>query len=257
MTRVSTLIVLGAAAVLCAAPARAGQQEGVQCPSLHLALISNGNRNLVCKFNGLTRKKSICSPVAFNARGITVGAVVLDPVGRDGGIDQCVAPVTNQRVDSLMESMAPYEGPPTTVNRVVSPTGQDEFEVSYSKYAFPDGAMYGPGDARNGVSCPAGYDGDVRKDKWGDANGIRCDKLDGAPKTADCDIGWTVARDQNGNEDRCLGPLGLSEGPTKPAGMTKIQFDAERALPTVGWVLSKRSGADTWQRKVYAYPERR
>lgn len=240
--------------------AHAGQQEGVHCPSLYTAAITNGSRNLVCSFSASATKKSICSPLAFSAKGITVGAVTLDPVGRDGGIDQCVAPATNQRVDSLMEPMAPHEGPPSKVTRVVSPTGPDHFDAEYTKYDYPEISPSVPlplvGNAVNGVVCPSGYDGDTRLNDFGRANGIRCDKYDGSPKAADCDFGWTVLRDRNGNEDRCLAPLGLSEGPTKPAGMTKLQFDAERALPTVGWILNKKSGVDTWQRKVYAFPQK-
>jgi hypothetical protein len=103
------------------------------------------------------------------------------------------------------------------------------------------------------VVCPAGFDGD----KVFGGRGIRCDKLDGSPRSADCDgiVGWEWKRDLAGAEARCRNIVTGATGPTKPDGMTKIQHDLVRESDEIGWVLNKISGArDTWQRKVYRFP---
>jgi hypothetical protein len=247
-----------AAAFFAAAPAHAGEQQGVKCPDGFEAHISNDNRKLVCSRRYTLQ--SVCSPAVFAASGLKFnGNIVMDPVGRDGGIDQCMAVGAGRKVDSVMSPPLPGYPALATFERKKHPTGPDKFESSTIEYAFPVGGRTYVGDASKGVQCPAGYDGDQRFN----GRGIRCDKLDGPPKTADCDglnagivsIGWELKIDRRGNEDRCVPTGGGSDGPTKPEGMTKVHHDAERALDNVGWVLKDRDGRDRWQRKVYVWPK--
>jgi hypothetical protein len=245
-----------------AAPdAHAGAQQGVKCPSGFDAVISNGDKKLVCRTTKRYELKTICSPVVFTSRGLKlpVGNIVMDPVGRDGGIDQCFAVGGGDKVDAAREPLLPGYPPISEFTFEKNPTTQDKWVATRVEYAFPEGTAYPVGSPANGVSCPSGYDGD----KVFNGRGIRCDKYDGSPKPADCDgiaagpvaIGWRWSQDHVGSEDRCV-PMGSgSDGPTKPQGMTKVQHDAERASDDIGWILSKKSGArDTWQRKVYAFP---
>lgn len=254
----TTLATALAATLIVAAPARAGQQQGVKCPDGFSAQISNDNRKLVCSRRYTLQ--SVCSPAVFAASGLKFnGNVVMDPVGRDGGIDQCFAVGAGRKVDSVMSPPLPGYPALDTFERKKHPTGPDTFESSKIEYAFPVSGPGYVGDASKGVQCPAGYDGDPRFN----GRGIRCDKNDGPPKTADCDglhagivsVGWRLDVDKRGKEDRCVPSAGGSDGPTKPEGMTKVQHDAERALNNVGWVLKDRDGRDQWQRKVYAWPK--
>jgi hypothetical protein len=253
---------VAAAVMLPAAPAIAGPQQGVKCPSGFTATITDENRKLVCSRNKTYELASICSPVAFSNAGITVGGnIVMEPNDPTG--DKCLAVVTGQKVPSVMSPPLPGYPPVSAFKRVNNTSGPDKFVATVAEYAFPEGKTTLPpylGDASKGVRCPSGWDGD----KVYDGKGIRCDKYDGAPKPADCDgialgplgLGWRWQQDHVGAEDRCI-PMGAGNHvSTKPQGMTGVQFDAERASDSVGWVLNKRSGArDTWQRKVYAFPE--
>jgi hypothetical protein len=135
-----------------------------------------------------------------------------------------------------------------------NPNGLDKFVATVHEFSFPlDRPLPFVGDASNGVVCPSGFDGDkVHSDR-----GIRCDKHDGSPRSADCDgiVGWEWKRDFDGAEDRCRNFVTGATGPTKPEGMTKVQHDLERASDEIGWLLSRKAGArDTWQRKVYKFP---
>ena len=247
-----------AATFLAPAPAHAGEQQGVKCPDGFEAHISDCNRKLVCSRRYTLQ--SICSPAVFASSGLKFnGNIVMDPVGRDGGIDQCLAVGTGRKVDSVMSPPLPGYPALATFERKKHPTGPDKFESSKIEYAFPVGGPDFFGDASKGVHCPGGYDGDARFN----GRGIRCDKNDGAPRQADCDglhagivsVGWELKVDKRGNEDRCVPTASGSDGPTKPAGMTKVQHDAERASDRIGWVLNDRDGRDRWQRKVYAWPK--
>lgn len=247
---------VAAISLFAATSAHAGPQQGVRCPSGFTAEISDGNKKLVCRKTASYELASVCSPLAFSTKGITVsGNVVMEPTGSD----MCLAVVTGNKVPSVMAPPPPNYPPVAAFTRQVNASGPDKFVASRAEYAYPEAGPVYVGDAAKGVSCPAGYDGD----KVFDGRGIRCDKLDGSPKPADCDgiatgpvaIGWKWEKDHVGAEDRCV-PMGSgSHGPTKPQGMTKVQHDAERASDSIGWILNKRSGErDTWQRKVYAYP---
>lgn len=256
--KVSLIAGLIATSTLLAAPAHAGRQQGVKCPDGFDAQISNGNRKLVC--SRPYRLASICPPAVFEAKGIKLGSnIVMDPVGRDGGIDQCLAVGAGSKVDSVMSPPLPGYPPLSTFKRIKNPTGPDVFESSVTEYAFPEGGPTYVGDASKGVQCPAGYDGDKRFN----GRGIRCDKHDGPPKLADCDgahagivsVGWKLEVDRRGNEDRCVPSAGGADGPTKPEGMPKVVFDRDRGANDVGWLLIDRKGRDQWQRKVYEYPK--
>jgi hypothetical protein len=218
-------------------PAEAGEQDGVRCPSGFDAQISSSNRNLVCVKKGAFRLTSSCPFGYLNAH--------------EHPIDHCFklgeAGTSIKPIRSVPSAAPPWYPPLTKFKRIVGSSDQDDVFVA-DDYKFPEGGPIYMGDASKGVRCPSGWDGDVRYSN----RGIRCDKLDGSPKEADCDFGWSVDRDRLGQEDRCLG---VNEGPTKPMGMTKIHFDAQRSLATVGWLLDKRNGTDTWQKKLYRYPD--
>ncbi len=272
MKRLLILVSVPAALALGAPVAHAGEQQGVKCPSGFDAVISNGNKKLVCVKTARYELASICSPIVVSTKavsGLSPSGSVTVPISTNSanvvmepsGADQCLAVMTGSKTPSQMSPPGLGQPAPSEFTRVVSAAGPDKFVATRTEYAFPEGAMYGPGDARNGVSCPSGYDGD----KVFNDRGIRCDKLDGSPKPADCDgiaagpvaLGWRWERDHVGSEDRCV-PMGTgSHGPTKPQGMTKVQHDADRARNDAGWILDKNAGArDTWQRKVYAFPAR-
>lgn len=254
-----TLIAVTTAACFASPAAFAGPQQGVKCPSGYSATITDSNKKLVCSRNKTYELASICSPLAFSNQGITVsGNIVMEPNDPTG--DKCLAVVTGQKVASVMAPPLPGYPAPSAFKRVNNASGPDKFVAAVTEYAFPEGRLTPyVGNAGSGVRCASGWDGD----KVYDGKGIRCDKLDGAPKLADCDgiaagpvaLGWKWQQDHVGAEDRCL-PMGTGDhGPTKPQGMTKVQFDADRARDDAGWVLNKKSGArDTWQRKVYAFP---
>lgn len=256
MKRLSKPAALAAICLLAAPCAYAGAQQGVRCPSGFAAEISDANKKLVCRKTANYELASICSPLAFSAKGISVsGNVVMEPTGSD----MCLATVTGNKVASVAAPPPPNYPPISAFTRQINASGPDKFVASRAEYAYPEAGPVYVGDSSKGVSCPSGYDGD----KVFDGRGIRCDKLDGAPKPADCDgiaagpvaLGWKWEQDRVGAEDRCV-PMGTGDhGPTKPQGMTKVQHDAERASDSIGWILNKRSGArDTWQRKVYAFP---
>jgi hypothetical protein len=247
-----------AATFLASAPAHAGEQQGVKCPDGFEAHISNDNRKLVCSRRYTLQ--SVCSPAVFAASGLKFnGNIVMDPVGRDGGVDQCFAVGAGRKVDSVMSPPLPGYPALATFERKKHPTGPDKFESSTIEYAFPVGGRDYFGDASKGVQCPAGYDGDKRFN----GRGIRCDKNDGPPKTADCDglhagivsIGWRLEVDRRGDEDRCVQTGSSTSDPTKPEGLPGAAFQADRSRNDAGWVLVERNGRDRWQRKVYAWPK--
>ena len=74
-------------------------------------------------------------------------------------------------------------------------------------------------------------------------------------KAADCDFPWSLLPDERGSEDRCV--LANQRGGTKPQGITFAQLQIEKALPTIGWLLEKNSGADKWLKKQYTFPRSR
>ena len=219
--------------------AEAGEQDGVRCPSGFDAEISDGNRALICTKRGAFRLNSTC-PLLY----------IPSPATNQTTVDRCFklgdAGLPNMKEVLSSPSLAPPGYPPLSkFKRIVGSGNSDDVFVAYD-FKFPEAGPIYLGDASRGVHCPSGWDGDSRYSGLG----IRCDKRDGSPKEADCDSGWTVDRDRLGQEDRCLG---INEGSTKAMGMTKVQFDAERALATVGWVLDKRNDTDLWQKKLYRY----
>ena len=226
--------------------AHANEQEGVKCRAGYEATITDGNRHLTCSSPRTFTLGSVCSPLTFSQAGIPLPPntnIIMQPSGQD----TCLAVGVGKSTPSQMTPPLPGYPAASAFQRVVVANGPDRFEAKVIEYAFPERGPVYLGNPSKGVRCASGYDGDVKFD----GKGIRCDKNDGPPKTADCDIGWTVDRDRNGKEDRCLG---LNEGPTKPQGMTKIQHDFDRALGNVGWLLDKNPGSDRWQRKVYVFP---
>jgi hypothetical protein len=220
-----------------AVTAMLAEQDGVRCPSGFSARISEGERRLVCIKVGEFQLSSHCGPRGFPG----VAVLRMDVKGQDSClyVDKVVQPSTMPRV------MPPWYPPATRFRRVVVEHDADRFVAD--DYAFPERLPPYGGSAMEGVRCPSGWSGESRFN----GNGIRCVRNDGSPKEADCDFGWTVDRDRLGQEDRCVG---INEGPTKPMGMTKIAFDAERALGTVAWYLDKRSGTDLWQKRVFTHP---
>jgi|GEM_PF-3657393 len=239
------LALLIAAALGGTTAAQAGPQQGVRCPDGTTATISDGNKLLKCSTTEPVEREAFCSPVALgNQANLDVNARI---VHHTNGKDFCSDPTGKVRGNV---QFLPLPGdPPASQFQHVTQPGKDVFRATKTHYRFPSGGpIYNPlHKAELGVRCQSGWDGDA---VFG-GNGIRCDRNDGAPREADCDTLWTRDNDRRGEEDRCMGP---NEGPTKPRGMTKVQFDAERALDTVGWVLDKRPGVDRWQRRVYAYP---
>ena len=230
-TRHLTAIAVLAAWQLTGQIASAGEQDGVQCPSAFAAEISDSNRALKCVKKAAYRLKSVCH-----------GFDLLT----ESGTDDCFGIERGNHYPSIPALGLPGTPPASEFRRIINKTGIDEFVAD--DFRWPVKLPPYSGDPSKGVRCASGWDGD--EEFSGD--GIRCDKYQGSPIEADCDFGWTVDRDRLGQEDRCLG---VNEGPTKPMGMTKVQFDVERALPTVGWVLDKRSGTDLWRKKVYRYPD--
>lgn len=256
MKRFSALVAAAAVTVLASPAAHAGKQQGVKCPSGYDAVISDGNKKLVCRTTRRYEKGSICYPVQVSPQ---VSIKPLSIVMETTGSDQCLNVLTGSKTPSLMLPPAPGLPAASEFAREVSAAGPDRFVATRTEYAFPTGTTYPVGNPANGVSCPAGYDGD----QVSGGSGIRCDKLDGSPKPADCDgvgagpvvIGWKWTQDHVGSEDRCLPMSTGPHGPTKPQGMTKVQHDLERASDSIGWILDKKSGArDTWRRKVYEWP---
>jgi hypothetical protein len=242
----STAIVLGAiACALAAVEVRAGEQEGVRCRLGYEAEISDSNRALKCVEKNGYKLESVCPRV----RALVAGVLGVRGVMQESGSDQCY--VDGRTVPSVPADGLPGYPPASSFRRVVSKATTDLFVAD--KYHWPSTDVpdvpYYPGKPDNGVHCPPGFDGDPVYS----GTGIRCDKYEGSPIEADCDFGWGVVRDKLGQEDRCVG---VNEGPTKPMGMSKIQFDLERALPTVGWVLEKRNGTDLWRKKIYRWPDK-
>jgi hypothetical protein len=232
---------------LSAPAAQAGAQQGVRCPSGFSALISDGNKKLVCRKVIPYERDAICPP-AYTL--VNAGAT----------LDQCVVKVPNTGVAHRVAPTAlpivptPWQKVVSELAQQVNPNGLDKFVATVHEFSFPQGRPLAyVGDASKGVVCPEPFDGDKAQDD----HGIRCDKYDGSPRSADCDgiVGWEWKRDFSGAEDRCRNIITGETGPTKPEGMTKVQHDLERASNEIGWILNKKPDArDTWQRKVYKFP---
>ncbi|KNZ32596.1 MAG: hypothetical protein AD742_10955 [Methylibium sp. NZG] len=228
--------------------AQAGEQQGVRCPSGSTADIGSNNRTLKCAKVETINRDAMCVGITVSNQGDVKQNLRLEHV--TAGRDVCKVPGGTA---TSPVTFLPLPGdPPASSFTQVEQAGKDVFRATKNVYVFPErGPIYNPlHNASLGVACPAGYDGDPVFD----GKGIRCDKRDGSPKTADCDFGFTREPDQRGNEDRCLG---LHNGPTKPRGMTKIQHDLERDSDRISWYLNENVGQDTWQRKVYAFPNSR
>ena len=240
-----TVLCALAASLCIIAPAKANEQAGVKCPDGTKSEITNGNKHLTCSKQVTYKLASICSPIVFRTiLPSFTGNIVMEPTGRD----QCLAVGTGTKTNAVMAP--PQLGMPAAdkFHIVINQSGPDHFEAVVSEFFFPQGALIPyVGDKSKGVSCPAGFDGDVKFD----GKGIRCDKIVRDQVSADCDFGFTLRQDDRGNEDRCLG---ISEGPTKPKGITFIQLQAENALPNIQWFLRKANGADSWQKKSFAFP---
>jgi hypothetical protein len=245
MNRIWTLAAVALALGVPGHDAHAGEQQGVRCPSGFEALISDGNKKLICRKVIPFQRDAICPP-AYNL------------VNGGASLDQCVVKVPNTVIAHRVPPTAvpivatPWQKVVSELAQQVNPTGLDKFVAIVHEFAFPEGRLH-VGDAGKGVACPEGFDGD----KAHSGRGIRCDKHDGSPRSADCDgiVGWEWKRDFAGAEDRCRNLVTGATGPTKPDGMTKVQHDLERASDEIGWVLNKNAAArDTWQRKVYKFP---
>ncbi len=228
--------------------AHAGEQQGVQCPSGSTAEISSGNKVLKCAKVERIDRDALCVGVAVNGRGDVNANLRVEHV--TAGRDVCKLPGGTATSEVTFLPL-PGDPPASAFERVVLP-GKDVFRATRTVFVFPDkGPLYNPlHNPALGVACPAGYDGDAVFS----GKGIRCDKLDGNPKTADCDFGFTRDPDNQGSEDRCLG---INNGPTKPKGMSFVQHRLERESNQVGWILNAAVGQDTWQRKVYTFPNSR
>ena len=226
--------------------------QGVRCPLGVEAEIGPGNKSLKCSKNEEVRREVICSPAGFKRSGeIKLSAAV---VRKEGGAqpDQCVIGTLGEPANSFL----PLPGDPPSTDpawqRRTVPGGVDYYFIVKKAYVFPEeGPLYNPlHNPANGVSCPAGYDGDRKFD----GRGIRCDKVE-ATRSANCDFGWSISQDHNnGIVDKCLG---LNVGPTVPDGVPKLLFDQQQASERISWSLNEKRGRDDWQKKVYEYPQSR
>jgi len=216
-----------------AASAQAGEVTGVNCPSGYDVTISNSDKKLLCQ-----KRETIT--LASGCLG------VMNPTGAD----TCLPVGTGSLTPSGPVGLLPGVHPALSkFRRVVNPSAADKFVANVVKHAFPEGAIY-VGNASKAVSCPAGFDGD----KSSSGRGIRCDKVVANNVAADCDFGWTLRVDDQGqNRDKCIGVNGV--GNTKPRGITGVQFGIEDALPNVKWHLAVNNGGDKWKKKEYAYPK--
>jgi hypothetical protein len=214
-------------------PAQANEEQGVQCPAGYAAEISDANRLLKCSALKTYTLPSICP-----------GAYAMDSNNQD----RCNPLVAGATIPSVM-GVRPPNYPNVPYTRQIHQSQPDSFVATVREYAFPVGGYpYLLGDKTKGVRCPSGYDGD----RSFNGNGIRCDKDSGSPKLADCDFPWGLSRDHNnGNRDKCVGP---STGETKPAGITNAQLQVEQLLGDTKWILTVNNGADTWQKRNFAFP---
>jgi hypothetical protein len=221
-----------------ASSAHANEVTGVTCPAGYNAVISNGQKKLVCEKIEVITLDSHCGIGSMDS----------------AGSDTCLPIGAGNRKPSGIFGWIPGVHPPMDqFRRVVVANGPDKFTANQKVYAYPEGAVYVGMNPSRGVSCPGSFDGDKRDD----GRGIRCDKVVANNVAADCDnfagLGWTLEVDERGNQDLCVG--GGSKGPTKPRGMTKAQFDIEDALPQIKWHLSVNNGPDKWKKKEYAFPK--
>jgi hypothetical protein len=224
----------------------ASEQDGVRCPDGHAARITDANRHLYCSRERVYKLASVCPMVPMVVNGVSVPRPqLLDP----NGTDRCTPVGGGPTTYSKMAAMPGDYPPANQFTRAVRATEPDEFRAVGTEFAWPVGgdSIY-PYHPRRGLVCLAGWDGDVRYN----GRGIRCDQVDEEGSTYSfCDVGWSLMTDHRGNEDRCVG---IWEGPTIPAGYTKVTFEAERARGDIGWVLQVRDGSDWWVRKRYRYP---
>ncbi|MFG5408755.1 hypothetical protein ABXN37_12500 [Piscinibacter sakaiensis] len=225
------------------------------CPAGSTPEFGPGDRTLRCAKPLVVEREAVCYAVNLPANGDIRLNTRIEHV--TAGRDVCRTPGSSGNVATSAPQFVPLPGdPPASAFVQVPLPGKDVFRATVPGYVFPlNGSLplyLNPmHQAANGVACPAGYDGD----KVGNDRGIRCDRNDGAPKRADCDFPWSLLPDEAGREDRCV--LANQRGQTKPVGMTFAQLQIEKALPTVGWVLNRNAGADTWQRRVYVFPNSR
>lgn len=249
--RISTLAAAAATATLwLAAPtaAMAGEQDGVRCPAGATAQISNGNKTLRCTKVENIDRPAVCSPVVFQGNGDILLNTRIEHV--TAGRDVCRVVGKTGAAVSAPPQFVPLPGDPAaSAFQQVTLAGVDVFRATRSIFVYPvGGPVYNPlDDESKGVTCPSGYDGDAR---FG-GNGIRCDK-NVTTKGADCDFPYSLVRDHRGAEDRCL--LANTNGGTKPVGITFVQMQAEKALPTISWTLDTNSGGDQWKKKEYTFP---
>ncbi len=241
MIKTSALIaglVATTAYVFAPAAAFAGEQQGVKCPAGSTAEISNGNRNLVCfKNTAPLERESTC----IGQRGLNLNHVI-----RQGQPDICSDIKTQVNAGAPTPALLPGD-PQTGWVRAEFPTGKDKFtHAGGREYVLPEGAFYSPtANKERGVACESPFsDGDVVHN----GRGIRCEKPQRV--AADCDFGWTLRVDDlGGNRDKCIGINGA--GPTKPRGITKVQYDTQQDK----WILDTNNGPDTW--REFAFPKTR
>jgi len=202
---------------------------GVRCPAGFEAHFSEGNRRMTCSRDRTYTLQSIC-----------IGA--MDPRGSD----TCLPVGTGRVTPSLMSPPLPGYPALNQFRRVVVDNGPDRFVATGKEWVYPVGGLPMVGNASRGVACHPDARGEQHN------GGLRCVRV-ADPVPADCDFPWSVLRDQSGPRDRCT--LANQTGPTKPRGMTKIQFDVDNALPAVRWSLQARPGTDQWQRRLYSFPQ--
>lgn len=242
------LTMIAAGFELMAAQAHAGARQGVRCPSGFNATFS-GDGRLLCSQAAVYELASVCTVGMFTSQIRRITGVTLFPAG----VDRCVSQPEGLERDSIMAASGPELPPRSAFTRQVDANGPDKFVAAGgSKFAFPEGGpAYGSAGASKGVSCPV----DFQVSKIENDRGIRCGQYDGVPIEADCEAEWRLAKDHVRDEDRCMPSGAGHHRATKPTGITRAQHDLELQSDEKSWVLTKRTGRDTWQRVNYRFPQ--
>jgi len=252
MNTTFTSLAAAAATVLLAgvAPtaAHAGEQQGVQCPNGATVQISNANKTLKCVRTETIERPAVCSPLIFQRNGDVTGNVRVIHITT--GLDVCKMVAGTA---TAAPQVVPLPGdPPASAFTQVTQPGADVFRATRTVFVYPvGGPIYNVlDDESKGVTCPSGFDGDVR---FG-GRGIRCDKQV-MTRAADCDFLYSLLPDEQGRTDRCV--LNNVRGPTKPEGLTFVQQQAENTLSHIQWMLDTRPGTDRWLKKEFSFPRSR
>jgi hypothetical protein len=251
MKTVKTLILAKSLAVAAVAAsglsapmaAQASESAGVTCPADTTASLVSGV--LKCKKQKVLA--SICSPLAFSSKGITINTnIVMQPTGSD----TCLAVATGQIVASVMQPPTIGVDPPASAFvRRVNLTAPDTFVAD--QYVFPAGAIF-IGDASRGVKCPSGYSAVAINNN----TGMRCQQRQTV--VAGCDSGWTVTRRSGVDVCTTRDWLGntVTGQYTIPTGVGYIGLYGNPE--THGWNLRQdfSASSDYWQSESvnYRYP---